>query len=457
VQMAASILPPSGVASSMVERYLADATTGLPSGAGFTTHPYKPAFALDWIGQPSLGVYGGSGPYSSGISGGISGGFGDQLGYQQIAVAIQAQGQLKDIGALVQYTNLRKRWNWGASAMHYPYLTGYISYTPASSDATDINYIFQRIFIDQAQVFSQYPLSTTRRLEFGGSATRLGAETEVITYTVLNQTGQLIDQRRNTDLGSNFEPEFYAEPSAAYVGDWSQSAFTSPIRGGRFRFEYRPTFGTFNMQTATADYRRYYFLRPVTVAFRGMHLGRYGKDSENARMFPLYLGEETWLRGYGYGSFRGDECVGGGRTSEGAITSCPVLDRMFGSRVIVANAELRIPVLGTPDFGLINFPFLPLEVSPFIDAGVAYTGNQGVSWRVARNAAAPEGWCGAATNPDEQSQFFAACAERIPVFSSGVSFRMNVLGYMIFEAYVARQFQRPTRNWIWGFQLSPGW
>jgi hypothetical protein len=25
------------------------------------------------------------------------------------------------------------------------------------------------------------------------------------------------------------------------------------------------------------------------------------------------------------------------------------------------------------------------------------------------------------------------------------------------EAYAAHPFQRPKKNWVWGFQLAPGW
>jgi len=54
---------------------------------------------------------------------------------------------------------------------------------------------------------------------------------------------------------------------------------------------------------------------------------------------------------------------------------------------------------------------------------------------------------GAVTNPNY----------RTPVVSSGLSARFNVLGYAILEAYVAHPFQRPGKNWLWGFQLVPGW
>ena len=47
--------------------------------------------------------------------------------------------------------------------------------------------------------------------------------------------------------------------------------------------------------------------------------------------------------------------------------------------------------------------------------------------------------------------------KRVPVFSAGISARMNILGYMVLEAYYAYPFQRPQKGAHFGFVLSPGW
>jgi outer membrane protein assembly factor BamA len=197
--------------------------------------------------------------------------------------------------------------------------------------------------------------------------------------------------------------------------------------------------------------RRYFFRRPFTLAFRGMHYGRYGRDADNYnRLSPLYLGEETLIRGYGYGSFRTEECV---VNTTGPTSRCPVFERLLGSKFLVANAELRIPLFGTSSFGLLNFPYLPLEVSPFFDAGLAWMEGQTPDLRFTREA----NDVSSCDTQMTQQGFVVPCAQRIPVFSTGMSFRFNVLGYMVLEAYVAHPFQRPQKNWVWGFQLAPGW
>jgi Tol biopolymer transport system component len=457
-------LPPPQVTRSLVMGYLADPTTGLPSGSEFTVEGYHSTFALDAIGQPSLGVVAG-GPFGTGVAGGVSMIFGDQLSDRQIFAAIQANGTVKDIGGALQYYNLKNRWNWGAGIEHVPYLTGqvYLQDTTIATAGGDqqgysVNQVLQRIYIDQAMLFTQYPFSSTRRLELTATATHYGFDTELFQTVFIGNS--VVDQR-DTNIGSQYKPVVFAEPSVAYVGDNSFAAFTSPVQGERYRLQYTPTFGTVTYQLAIADYRRYFFMRPFTLALRGMSLGRYGSGAEDVNTtWPIYLGEETLMRGYGYGSFTSDECVvtGAAAGSPAATVGCPAFQRLFGSKVGVVNAEFRIPLFGTEGFGLLNFPFLPTEVSPFFDAGVSYTNAQGPNFRLTREANdIPTNCAQPTSNLQALQQSYYPCADRIPVFSAGVSFRFNLMGYAIMEAYAAHPFQRPKKNWVWGFQLAPGW
>jgi outer membrane protein assembly factor BamA len=191
---------------------------------------------------------------------------------------------------------------------------------------------------------------------------------------------------------------------------------------------------------------------------RGLSLGRYGNGAEDINTtWPLYLGEESWMRGYGYNSFTSDECVVSGGSAQAVATGCPVFQRLFGSKIGVLNTEFRIPLFGTEGFGLLNFPFLPTEVSPFFDAGVSYTNAQGPNWKITTAANDIPNCGNSASFALTQQQSLYPCADRIPVFSAGLSFRFNLMGYAIMEAYVAHPFQRPTKSSVWGFQLSPGW
>src|SRR5690606_17912276 len=137
-------------------------------------------------------------------------------------------------------------------------------------------------------------------------------------------------------------------------------------------------------------------------------------------------------------SFEVDEChpAPGPDGTSGTVDDnpCPEFDRLLGSRIGVANFELRIPLLGVSEFGLIEFPYAPLEIAPFFDAGVAWSSGE-----------------------DPSFEFSRRTPERVPVFSTGVSARVNLLGFMVLEAYYAYPFQRPDQGWHWGFVMSPGW
>ena len=416
------VLPPGDTPGrATVTNYLKDPLTGLATGNDFSTGTYHSTFALDAVGQPSLGVSAG-GPFGTGVAGGVSFLFGDQLSDRQIGVAVQANGTVQDIGGQVQYANLKNRWNWGASIEHIPYQYGYYRNAGSKNGLFQQDLVIQRVFLDQAGLSTAYPFSSTRRIEFGAAATRVGYSLQVQSV-LYDAFGNPINQQVRSE--PSFAPVYYAAGSMAYVGDNSYSAFTNPIQGGRYRYEVAPTYGTLTYTSLLADHRKYFFARPFTLAFRGLHYGRYGRSSEDStHMYPLFLGEEQIMRGYSVGSFDLAEC---GRTS------CPVFDRLLGSRIAVVSAEFRIPVLGVPEYGLFNFPYLPLTLSPFVDVGEAWDSNSSFSLST------------------KQSDF------RIPVVSAGISARVNLLGYAVIEFYGARPFQRPGKSWVYGIQLAPGW
>jgi Tol biopolymer transport system component len=449
-QASIATLPPGDVAGSMtVSAYLKDPMTGLQTGSEFRVVPYHASFSLDVLGQPTAGVTAG-GPYGTGFVGGISALFGDQLSDQQIFTAINANGTVKDFGGALFYQNLKRRLNWLAGLQHVPILYGYqyAAYgDPDHPQVGSVITILQRIFIDEAQLSAQYPLSTTRRFETGISATRLGYEQEKDSILYDPFSGQQLSSMARSNLGGP-PAVYYAQPTVAYVGDNSFAAYTSPISGMRFRLEDSPTFGSVTFNTALADGRRYFFMRPFTFAVRALHYGRYGRDADRYdKLSPLYLGEETLIRGYGYGSFQLGECGADTTTATGANGRCPTFERLLGSRLAVFNAEFRIPFFGSSQFGLIDFPYLPLEIAPFFDAGLAWTADQPPDLQfVNGDNTAPASCSGD-----------AICARRIPVMSTGVSFRANVFGYMILETYIAHPFQRPGRNWVMGVQVAPGW
>jgi outer membrane protein assembly factor BamA len=214
-----------------------------------------------------------------------------------------------------------------------------------------------------------------------------------------------------------------AESSAALVYDSSIFGATSPLVGRRYRFEYAQMAGTLTYSGLLADYRRYFMpARPFTLAVRGLHYGRYGADSEDARLMPLFIGYQGLVRGYDYGSFDAIEC------ESLELTTCEAFDRLNGSRVAVASAELRFPLLGLFSRKSYYGPF-PIEMALFADAGMAWTS-------------------------DIKPSF--AGGERDWVRSAGVALRVNVLGFAIAEIDYVRPLDRSRKGWLWQFGLTPG-
>jgi outer membrane protein assembly factor BamA len=197
------------------------------------------------------------------------------------------------------------------------------------------------------------------------------------------------------------------------------------VAGGRYRFEVGGTAGSLRFATLLLDYRKYFFARPVTFAVRGFHYGRYGGDAESDLISPLFIGYESYVRGYTAESFNAEECSG---------PDCPEFQRLIGSKVALASAEVRVPLFGTSQFGLINFPFLPTELVAFVDGGAAWTSTEKPVLKFATNT-----------------------TERVPVFSAGVSARANLFGYLVLELFYAYPFQRPDAGWQFGLQIAPGW
>ncbi len=152
----------------------------------------------------------------------------------------------------------------------------------------------------------------------------------------------------------------------AFVRDNTFFGAVGPILGDRWRIEADPTYGTLNFVTGLVDYRKYVMpLRPFTLAGRILHIGRYGKDGDDFRIYPMFIGYPSLVRGYDIGSFNGIEC--------GVVTNaCPVVDQLFGSRILVASAELRFPLFGLLHAGGGYYGILPIEAGVFYDAGLAW-------------------------------------------------------------------------------------
>lgn len=442
----AGVLPPySDLDDSFVASNLANPQRGLPPDTtDYPVEDFEPSLSLETIVPPQAGVSVG-GPFGGGVAGGIGFQFGDMLGHQTLTVSVQARGTVRDIGGGVSYVNRRGQLNWGGSLSHRPFVFGANSLRLGPTSAVSV---VRRAFVTSGQGLLTYPLDPTRRFEWATGATRYGFDVNVRTLGIQGDLSldELNRFLREQNAGIQFpearDPRYVARSGVAYVRDFSTSALTGPIRGGRWRLGLTPTVGSQNFVTARADVRRYLYSNPFTLALQGLHVGNYGASFDtNFGIGNEYIGDpyrQGFVRGYNVRSISEGIRENGGCTPvEGDPTrsQCAEIDRLFGTRSLTARAELRLSFLGPERLSLIPFRYLPTTLGLFTDAGVTWTNDQG---------------------PDLLTFDTESAATNVPVVSTGVTARFNVLGSLLLETYYARPFQRRDTTWEWGIRISPG-
>jgi hypothetical protein len=421
----AAVLPPQERRGATLASLLQSPTRGLPAESEFPVRPYRPGLSLTYIGRPSLAL--GTSQFGTFIGGGASLYFSDLLGNHNLVTGLNVQGSFKDVNALVGYQNLTNRLNWGAVAQQTPYVTGGFAQGTSTIDG-------QPALVDQELLDRQtnrdvygmlsYPFSQVQRIEFQGGFSNISFDRELRTRAFSLATGeQILDDKVDLPAGRSLN---LGIASAALVYDNSLSGATGPIVGQRYRLELSPTAGSLSYLGVLGDFRKYFLpVRPFTFATRVMHYGRYGQGGESDRLQPLFLGYPGLVRGYSYGSFDASECVAPAQD----LNSCPVFDQLLGSRMIVANAELRFPLLGVLGIGSGYYGAFPVEFTVFGDGGLAWD------------------------TQNEPSLF--GSGTRDPVFSAGVGLRLNLLGFAVAELDLVRPFDRPGKGWVWQFELQP--
>jgi Tol biopolymer transport system component len=395
---------------------------GLPADSDqFEITNYHPSLSLIGFGQPSLVA--GVDPLGTYVGGGIALFWSDVLGNHNLATALQIQSGngLTNISGLVGYMNSSHRLNWGGVVQQIPYLLEYysagygtINNTPAYIQQD----IVQREIDREISGILAYPFSQEMRVELSAGYTNISFDEEITTQALSLIDGSVL--LNQNDQGPHPTGLNLASLGAALVYDNSLFGATSPILGNRFRVEVDPYVGTLNWIAFLADFRQYWMpVRPFTLAARILHYGRYGKDADDYRLSPEYLGYPGLIRGYDNSSYTSDQLFG----------NYPSYDQLFGSKILVGNLELRFPLLGVFGLGDGYYGYFPIEFAAFYDAGFAWYNLQKLS-------------------------IFGG--NRKPVTSYGIAFRVNLFGYAVGEVDYARPLNRPGTKWIWQFNLTEG-
>jgi Tol biopolymer transport system component len=392
--------------------------------------PYKPRFSLEYISNVQAGISTNS--FARGMSGSVFAIFGDIAGTQQLFTSLALNGEIYDFGGQVTYVNQKNRLTWGVSASHIPYMSGTSYIKPDTVQVGDRYYLVDnlvydivRTFEDKLELYAYYPISTTQRLEAGVS--------QNFYYYRIDEWNNYYDPVYGNYMGGSRHkipsPKGFNMQTvyAAAVLDNSINGLASPLRGARGRLEVEKYFGAYDFLSVTGDYRRYFYLRPVTLAARAIYTGRLATRGRAFQLYPLTPGYSWYMHGYdNYRLFDGMS----------APQANFIMDQLYGNQMAVTNLELRIPFLGPKRLGLIKVKYFYTELVGFLDGSITWDKGDRISL--------------------DYSDFDPT--NRVPLVSTGVSARINVMGYVVVEPFYAWPvINGELRHGYFGVHFLPGW
>jgi hypothetical protein len=407
-----SVLPEGALAL-----LLNDARTGLPEQEKFGSAHYDDRLRLESIAPQYVGAAMGNG-FGGLVLASFGFSFSDMLRDRQLHTMFRGGTSLDDLAAQVAYTNSRGQWNWGLVGGVVPSrFVGARRAMDRTGELVTRETAHLRYMHEWGGITAQYHVNRAQRFEFGAGMRRTGFEWQTFTRVFDSVRGKTVS--RSLAQTAAGKPIYLGEANAAFVRDTAVAGPTSPILGQRLRLEVDPALGGLAFADVRVDARRYVMpVRPVTLAARISHVGRYGPDAGDGRLTPLVYGLQSLVRGYDLRTFAMEECGA-------SAMECSPLDELTGSRFALVNLEVRAPLRGLLQ-GDLNYGRVPIEAIAFADAGFLWTRH--------------------AHGPRERDRFR----------SVGAGARVN-LGGMVFEATAVRPFDRARAGWTASLLLRPGW
>jgi Tol biopolymer transport system component len=414
---------------------LLDSSPALPDTTEFTFKDYHTRYTPDYVARPTVGYERNN--FGRGFFGGTAISLSDILGNHTMIFAGSVNGRLSEAQVLAAYINQAHRLNWAFGGSQQPLYFYLPTVQRSTADSITITPELIRFVVRDLFVQSFYPFNRFTRVELGAHLSNISLDTlkqDFVFYSPRLGGGVAVYPPTTAGGGSIN----YYGPQVALVHDNSLFGFVGPFAGARSRFELQPSFGTWKFTAASADWRRYFFARPFTLAVRGLFFGRFGRDAD---LFPQYLGSTELLRGYTAGSILNNECLNPGASSNG-VTGCSNLDQLVGSKIAVLNAELRFPLTRSLVLGFLPVGLPPIEGALFYDMGLAWNNT---------SCNGSSGSCVVWNRGSQDPEVY-----RAPVRSWGGSIRMNFLGFVILRFDITKPLNRPAHpNAYWTVSLGP--
>jgi Tol biopolymer transport system component len=431
---------------------------------------YNPKFKLEYLANSGLGVS--TSRFGTGVGGGVTALFGDMLNNNQLMATLAMNGEIQDFGGQVSYLNQKRPIQFGFSASHIPYrfygkdsLTINFKKPLPNLNTKDLKY-FQgsynqrvvRLFLDEMSLFFIKPFSKNTRIEFGASVNKYSfnvreyPQASIIGYdsssfsierVIIDQNGISANPRniKINDYDPNLKQFNLSQVYFALVGDNTTFGTVAPLNGYRYRLEIAKFSGSTEYNSVLIDARKYKYLKPFSIATRILYNGRLNpKNIENINNFnPLYLGYPWYVHGF-YGSALNQQ--------RGLINQ----NILSGEQLSVMNFEIRLPFTGPKKLALIEFNYLPSDINFFIDGGMAWSREK----KIGKNYEFGDKsyFLNGNTNISDKIKYKVS-----PIFTTGVSIRVNVLGYLIVEPYLALPvYNGKKQSLVSGFNfMVPGW
>jgi len=328
------------------------AIDNLDGSGNFKVNKYRINFAPDL-------VYANAG-YSTlyGLVGTTVISFSDVLGNHRLIGVTGLQIDLKNSDYGLAYYYLAKRINWGIEGFHTARFVRLLRYDPRGFYTSNLFRYRNFGFSGSAS----FPLNRFYRFDFGAS--------------VLNVSGENLD-----NILEPTENVTFTVPQVSFVHDNVLWGYTAPIQGTRYRFDVFGNLGIvdpnqsfYSIMGDLRTYLRFFYDHSLALRLSGGYSG-----GENPQRFFIG-GTENWINR----TFATTEVPIESASDFAFLTAVLPLrgydySERIGTRYLLANMELRFPLIRYLLTGGLPLLFSNIIGVAFVDAGAAWYDNSKIS------------------------------------------------------------------------------